>query len=79
MIAVTSIFKRSCKLMGNRFEISVLGDDREWAYEMIDAGIAEIQRIERLLTTFENDSETNLINTNAGIAPVLLLAGKFMN
>ena len=70
MIAVTSIYKRSCRLMGNRFEISVLGDDREWADEMIDGAIAEIQRIERLLTTFENNSETNLINKNAGIAPV---------
>jgi thiamine biosynthesis lipoprotein len=70
MIAVSNIFKRTCKLMGNRFEISVVADKEQWANERIDAGIAEIQRIERLLTTFADDSETNRVNANAGIAPV---------
>jgi len=70
MIAVSSIFKRTCKLMGNRFELSVVSDNEQWANERIDAGVAEIQRIERLLTTFADDSETNMVNANAGIAPV---------
>lgn len=56
--------------MGNRFELSVVAADEQWANERIDAGIAEIQRIERLLTTFADDSETNRVNANAGIAPV---------
>jgi len=56
--------------MGNRFELSVVADDEQWANEKIDAGIAEIQRIERLLTTFSDDSETNRVNANAGVAPV---------
>jgi thiamine biosynthesis lipoprotein len=56
--------------MGNRFSISVLADDEQWACERIDAAISEIQRIERLLTTFDDNSQTNLINRNAGIAPV---------
>ena len=64
------VFKKSCKLMGNRFELTVVADDEKWANERIEAGIAEIQRIERLLTTFSDDSETNLVNKNAGIAPV---------
>jgi thiamine biosynthesis lipoprotein len=64
------IFKRSCKLMGNRFELSVVSDNEKWANDKIDAGIAEIQRIERLLTTFNDESETNKVNQNAGIAPV---------
>ena len=58
--------------MGNRFELSVVADDEQWANEKIDAGIAEIQRIERLLTTFSDDSETNQINSNAGIQPVVV-------
>jgi FAD:protein FMN transferase len=58
------------KLMGNRFELSVVGNREDWALERIDAGVKEIQRIERLLTTFSEDSETNRINQNAGIAPV---------
>lgn len=64
------VFKRACKLMGNRFELTVVADNECWANAKIDAGIAEIQRIEKLLTTFSDDSETNLINNNAGITPV---------
>jgi thiamine biosynthesis lipoprotein len=56
--------------MGNHFELCVVSDDEVWANKMIDKGIAEIQRIEKLLTTFSEDSETNLINRNAGVAPV---------
>src|SRR3569833_2358166 len=66
------IFKRACKLMGNRFELSVVGTDEQWANEKIDIGIAEIQRIEKLLTTFSEDSETNQVNANAGISPVIV-------
>jgi thiamine biosynthesis lipoprotein len=50
------VFKKGCKLMGNHFELTVVADDAEWANERIKAGIAEIQRIERLLTTFSDDS-----------------------
>lgn len=64
------LFKRGMKLMGNHFEISAIAADEAWADECIDAGVAEIQRIERLLTTYSDDSETNLINRQAGIAPV---------
>ncbi|HMH35043.1 MAG TPA: FAD:protein FMN transferase [Puia sp.] len=63
-------FKKDMKLMGNRFEISVVAHDEIWANERIDAAVSEIERIERLLTTFSDSSETNLINNNAGIAPV---------
>jgi thiamine biosynthesis lipoprotein len=70
MIAELQIFKRTCKLMGNRFELSVVAGDGLWANEKIDAGIGEIQRIETLLTTFSDDSETNRLNANSGIGPV---------
>jgi FAD:protein FMN transferase len=67
-----TIFKRSLKLMGNNFEISVVADEEDegWANNCIDAAINEIQRIERLFTTFSDTSQTNLINENAGIKPV---------
>jgi FAD:protein FMN transferase len=66
----SSIFKRSCKLMGNQFELSVVADDEQWANDKIEQGIDEIRRIEKLLTTFSDDSETNQVNQNAGIKPV---------
>lgn len=64
------LFKRGLKLMGNHFEISVVSEDEAWAEERIDLGVEEIRRIEKVLTTFKDDSETNLINRNAGIQPV---------
>lgn len=71
------IFKRGMRLMGNLFEISVVADDENWANTQIDLAVAEIQRIERLLTTFDENSQTNNINRNAGIAPVKVDAEVF--
>jgi thiamine biosynthesis lipoprotein len=56
--------------MGNAFEITVVADDETWAQEKIAMAIAEIKRIEKLLTTFADDSQTNQINKQAGIAAV---------
>jgi thiamine biosynthesis lipoprotein len=64
------IQKRALKLMGNRFELTVVSDDEKWGQQCIDTAINEISRIEKLLTTFSDDSQTNVINRNAGIAPV---------
>ena len=69
-MAKRAVFKQAMKLMGNHFEMSVVARDEAWADECIEAGVAEIQRIERLLTTYSDDSETNRINRQAGIAPV---------
>lgn len=63
-------FRRSAKLMGNHFEITVVADDAQWAENKIGIAIEEIRRIEQLLTTFRNDSQTNEINQMAGIRPV---------
>lgn len=65
-----AVFRRVEKLMGNRFEISVVTDSSPFANECIEAAIEEIRRIERLLTTFDDSSQTNLINRSAGIQPV---------
>lgn len=65
-----NIYKKGMKLMGNHFEISVVAGDEAWANDMIDLGVNEIKRIEKLLTTFSDDSETNLVNADAGLKPV---------
>lgn len=66
----TRIHRRVLKLMGNRFEITVIGEDKDWAEQRIDEAIEEIRRIERMLTTFSDDSQVNAINRAAGIEPV---------
>lgn len=65
-----NIFKRTERLMGNTFELTVLAEDELWANQKIELAIAEIKRIEKLLTTFSETSETNRINENAGICAV---------
>jgi thiamine biosynthesis lipoprotein len=67
---IAALHKRAMRLMGNGFEISVIANDEDFANECIDDAIAEIKRIERLLTTFDESSQTNLVNRNAGIMPV---------
>ena len=66
----TKVYSRVLKLMGNRFEISVISSDESVANAHIDAAVKEISRIEQLLTTYHPSSETSLINQNAGEKPV---------
>jgi thiamine biosynthesis lipoprotein len=76
-VAPCSIHQRITRLMGNRFAFCVVSKDADWAEERINAAIAEISRIEKLLTTFSADSQTNLINRNAGLMPVKVDAEVF--
>jgi thiamine biosynthesis lipoprotein len=65
-----NIFRRPIRLMGNLFEISVVGNDPIWADNCIDGAVDEISRVEKLLSGFSDDSQINEINRNAGIKPV---------
>jgi thiamine biosynthesis lipoprotein len=56
--------------MGNRFVITVLAENSRKGESLIDEAVSEIQRIESLLTTFSENSQTNKINENAGIKAV---------
>jgi len=69
-LVAPSLYRKVLKLMGNRFEISVVSRNEISASAHIDEAVNEIQRIEKLLTTFSESSQTNLINRNAGIRPV---------
>lgn len=66
----TQVYKKVLKLMGNRFELSVVWQDETEAMHLIEQAVEEIRRIEKLLTTYSEDSQTSLINQQAGIAPV---------
>jgi len=62
--------KKVLKLMGTRFELTVVAQNEEIGYINIQEGIAEITRIEKMISSWDADSETSLINKNAGIKPV---------
>lgn len=63
-------YKRSTTLMGCNFEITVVASSQEKADLYIDAAISEISRIEKRISSWDPNSETSLINNNAGIAAV---------
>lgn len=64
------LHRRTCRLMGNIFSFAVVAEDAVWAEHCIDLAVEEIRRIESLLTTFREDSQTNAINREAGIRPI---------
>lgn len=63
-------FQHTIKLMGSRFDISVVSRDSAQAHVFIEMAIEEISRIERLISSWDPGSQTSEINRNAGIKPV---------
>jgi len=65
-----NVYKQTLKLMGNRFDISVVAENEKVGDDYIDLAINEIKRIESLISSWDKNSQTSLINRNAGISPV---------
>lgn len=62
--------KRYTDLMGSRFDISIVATDSLQAEIYIDQVIAEITRIEHLISDWIPESQLSKINRQAGIRPV---------
>ena len=56
--------------MGSRFDISVLANDSIEAINYINLATDEISRIEKLISSWDTNSQTSEINRNAGIKPI---------
>ena len=56
--------------MGSDFEITVVENNTSNANYFIDLAIKEISRIESLISSWDKNSQTSLINNSAGIKPV---------
>jgi len=55
--------------MGSRFDITVVERDSITANSFINIAIEEITRIERLISSWDYNSQTSQINRNAGVKP----------
>nr|WP_230935662.1 FAD:protein FMN transferase [Psychroserpens luteolus] len=64
--------KRTLKLMGSRFDITVVAKDTIQANQYIDLAVLEITRIEKLISSWDIKSQTSEINRNAGLKPVVV-------
>lgn len=62
--------KKVLKLMGTRFEITAVAESDTLAWNAVEAGIEEIQRIEKVISSWDPASQTSEINRQAGIRPV---------
>ncbi|MEZ4969964.1 MAG: FAD:protein FMN transferase [Flavobacteriaceae bacterium] len=62
--------RRTTKLMGSRFDITIVAQDKATADRYIDKAVEEISRIEKLISSWNPNSQTSDINKNAGILPV---------
>ncbi|MCD0464978.1 FAD:protein FMN transferase [Flavobacterium sp. ENC] len=62
--------KRTTLLMGSRFDITIVAEDSLTAETRIKETIAEITRIENLISDWKSDSQVSEVNQNAGIRAV---------
>ncbi len=64
------IHKRVTNLLGSPFEITLVGKDTLSINTNIDLAIAELKRIENIISEWIPTSDVSIINKNAGISPV---------
>lgn len=62
--------QQTMKLMGCRFDITVVADDEASGNHYIDLAVQEIKRVEAMISSWDPGSQTSAINENAGIRPV---------
>lgn len=70
LLSAQEKYTRTLKLMGSRFDITVVAKDEVQANDYIDLAISEISRIEKEISSWDPESETSKIIANAGIQPV---------
>lgn len=60
------VYQQTLQLMGSRFDITVVANNSVLANQYIEMAVAEISRIEKLISSWDPDSQTSLINRQAG-------------
>jgi thiamine biosynthesis lipoprotein len=64
------IHRKTLKLMGSRFDITVVANNEKEGEKYINIAVNEIKRIEKIISSWDKNSQTSIINKNAGIKPV---------
>ena len=63
-------YKKVLLLMGSRFEITAISANESKANAAIKAAINEIKRIEKLISSWDSNSQTSEVIRNAGVKPI---------
>lgn len=69
-ISAQVIHKKVLSLLGSPFEITLVGKDTLEVNKNIDIGVAEVRRIENLISDWIPTTPISEINRNAGIKPI---------
>ena len=64
------IFKKKLSLFGSPFEITIVASDSIQGNHFIDLAIAEVKRIENLISDWIPTTQISRVNQNAGIEPI---------
>ncbi|MGB4399805.1 MAG: FAD:protein FMN transferase, partial [Daejeonella sp.] len=64
--------QRAVRLMGSRFDITIVAKDSSAANAYIDTVVAEVTRIEHLISDWMPHTQISEVNKNAGIKPVVV-------
>ncbi|MFV8335487.1 FAD:protein FMN transferase [Flavobacterium sp. RSP29] len=71
------VHKKKLSMLGSPFEVTAVANDTVKANEYIDLAIAEVRRIEYLISDWIPTTQISLVNKNAGIQPVKVNAEVF--
>jgi len=70
-------YQQKMTLMGSDFDITVVAKNQKEANQYIKLAVSEISRIEKIISSWDDHSETATIIKNAGIKPVKVSAELF--
>ncbi len=70
ILSAQEVYKKGTLLMGVDFEFTVVADNQRQADEFINSAMNECIRVENLISSWKESSQTSKINRNAGIKPV---------
>lgn len=60
------IYKRALSMLGSPFEITVVANDSISGEKALDMAVAEVRRVENLISDWKPDTEISAVNRNAG-------------
>lgn len=66
----TKLVKQTRMIMGTFAEVSVYSDDEKIAGKAIEASLDEMERMDRIMSNYKDDSELSQVNKNAAKSPV---------
>ena len=63
-------YTKDTLLMGSAFSFTAVSENLKEAKEAVYMGIEEVVRIEKLISSWDKNSETTKINNSAGLIPI---------